>query len=104
MVSCLTCSSCVFKHDLVCGKYPLHIITCLYVVKRNICEWQTFDITLVGRLVNVVLNGKTVICNQEIPGITGGALDSDEGAPGPLMLQGDHGPVEFRNIILTPAR
>jgi hypothetical protein len=67
-------------------------------------EWQTFDITLAGRLVNVVLNGKTVICNQEIPGITGGALDSDEGAPGPLMLQGDHGPVEFRDIVLTPAR
>jgi 3-keto-disaccharide hydrolase len=54
--------------------------------------------------VTVVLNGKTIICSQEIPGITGGALDSDEGAPGPLMLQGDHGPVEFRNIILTPAR
>jgi 3-keto-disaccharide hydrolase len=67
-------------------------------------EWQTFDITLVGRLVTVVLNGKTIICSQEIPGITGGALDSDEGAPGPLMLQGDHGPVEFRNIILTPAK
>jgi 3-keto-disaccharide hydrolase len=55
-------------------------------------------------LVTVVLNGRTVIGNQEIPGITGGALDSDEGAPGPLMLQGDHGPVEFRNIILTPAK
>jgi 3-keto-disaccharide hydrolase len=67
-------------------------------------EWQTFDITLVGRLVTVVLNGRTVIGDQEIPGITGGALDSDEGAPGPLMLQGDHGPVEFRNIILTPAK
>jgi Domain of Unknown Function (DUF1080) len=70
---------------------------------RKAGEWQTFEITLVGRLVTVVLNGKTVICSQEIPGITGGALDSDEGAPGPLMLQGDHGPVEFRNIILTPA-
>lgn len=67
-------------------------------------EWQTFDITLTGRLVTVVLNGKTIICNQEIPGITGGALDSDEGAPGPLYLQGDHGPVEFRNMILTPAK
>jgi predicted neuraminidase len=67
-------------------------------------EWQTFDITLVGRLVTVVLNGKTIIGNQEIPGITGGALDSDEGAPGPVMLQGDHGPIEFRNIILTPAK
>jgi len=64
-------------------------------------EWQTFDITLVGRLVTVILNGKIVIGAQEIPGITGGALDSDEGAPGPIMLQGDHGPVEFRNIVVT---
>ena len=67
-------------------------------------EWQTFDITLIGRMVTVVANGKMVICNQEIPGITGGAIDSNEGAPGPLYLQGDHGPVEYRNIILTPAR
>ena len=47
---------------------------------------------------------QTVIGNQEIPEVTGGALDSDEGAPGPLMLQGDHGPIEYRNIILTPAK
>jgi 3-keto-disaccharide hydrolase len=67
-------------------------------------EWQTFDITLVGRLVTVVLNGKAIITNQEIPGITGGALDSKEGEPGPLLLQGDHGPIDFRNIILTPAK
>jgi hypothetical protein len=67
-------------------------------------EWQSYDITLVGRLVNVVANGKRVICDQEIPGITGGAIDSKEGAPGPLLLQGDHGPVEFRTIILTPAK
>ena len=55
-------------------------------------------------MVTVVANGKTVICNREIPGITGGALDSDEGAPGPIMLQGDHGPIEYRNITLNPAR
>jgi Domain of Unknown Function (DUF1080) len=67
-------------------------------------EWQSLDITLLGRRVTVVLNGRTVICDQDIPGITGGALDSDEGAPGPLLLQGDHGAVEFRNIVLTPAR
>ena len=71
---------------------------------RKAGEWQTYDVTLVGRTVTVVLNGRTVICEQEIPGITGGALDSDEGAPGPLMLQGDHGPVDFRNIVLTPAK
>lgn len=67
-------------------------------------EWQAFDITLVGSLVTVVLNGNTVICSQEIPGLTGGALDSDEGAPGPILLQGDHGPIEFRNIFITPAK
>jgi hypothetical protein len=71
---------------------------------RKAGEWQSYDITLVGRMVTVVLNDKTVICNQAIPGITGAALDSDEGKPGPLLLQGDHGPIEFRNIILTPAR
>ncbi len=65
--------------------------------------WQTFDITLIGRRVTVVLNGKTVIGDQTIPGITGGALDSDEGAPGPIYLQGDHGPVAFRNMIITRA-
>jgi hypothetical protein len=66
-------------------------------------QWQSYDITLVGRLVTVVLNGRRIICEQVIPGITGGALDGDEQAPGPILLQGDHGPVEYRNIVLTPA-
>jgi hypothetical protein len=67
-------------------------------------EWQVFDITLLGRWVTVELNGKVIIDHQEIPGITGGALDSNEGEPGPFMLQGDHGPVSYRNIVLTPAQ
>ncbi|HVF97119.1 MAG TPA: DUF1080 domain-containing protein, partial [Flavisolibacter sp.] len=67
-------------------------------------EWQTYDITLTGRMLTLVANGKTVICNREIPGITGGALNSKEGEPGPFYLQGDHGPIEYRNIILTPAK
>jgi hypothetical protein len=74
------------------------------LVARRPGEWQSFDVTLLGRMVTVVANGKTVVCSREIPGITGGALDSDESAPGPLFLQGDHGPVEFRNITVTPAR
>lgn len=65
--------------------------------------WQTFDITLIGRWVTVVLNGKTVIDNQEIPGITGGALDSHEALPGPIYLQGsEKGHVLFRSIVITP--
>jgi hypothetical protein len=67
-------------------------------------EWQTYDIELVGRRVTVSLNGIEIVSKREIPGITGGALDSDEGSPGPLMLQGDHGPIEFRNIVVTPGR
>lgn len=67
-------------------------------------QWQTYDITLIGNRVTVVANGKAIIVDQVIPGITGGALDSNEGSPGPLMLQGDHGPIEYRNIVLTPVK
>ena len=74
------------------------------MMAKNAGEWQTYDITLIGRMVTVVANGKMIICNQEIPGITGGAIDSNEGEPGPLLLQGDHGPIEYRNIVITPAK
>jgi len=67
-------------------------------------EWQSYDITLIGRRVSVVANGKTVICDAIIPGITGGAIDSKEGEPGPILLQGDHGTIEYRNIVITTAK
>jgi hypothetical protein len=66
-------------------------------------EWQTYEITLVGRHVTVVHNGIEVISNRPIPGITGGSLNSKEGEPGPIMIQGDHGSVEFRKFVITPA-
>lgn len=66
-------------------------------------EWQSLDITLLGRRVTVSLNGVHIIHDQEIPGITGGALDANSGEPGPIMLQGDHGPVKYRNMRLIPA-
>ena len=65
-------------------------------------EWQVFDITLLGRWATVELNGETIIDHQEIPGITGEALDANEGEPGPILLQGNHGRVLYRNIVLTP--
>jgi hypothetical protein len=68
-------------------------------------EWQTFDITLIGRMITVVQNGKTIIDNHEIPGITGGALDSHEESPGPIYLQGsEDNHVAYRNIVITPAK
>jgi len=63
-------------------------------------EWNTYDITLIGRWVTIVFNGETVVDNQEVPGLTGGALDSREGEPGPIMLQGDHKAVEYRNLVI----
>jgi len=67
-------------------------------------DWQSFDITLTGRWVTVVQNGQTIIDNKEIPGITGGALDSHEELPGPIYLQGsEKGHVLFRSIVITPA-
>lgn len=65
-------------------------------------EWQTYDIRLVGMQVTVVLNDQKVIDKQEIEGLTAIAGNADEGKPGPIIPQGDHGPVEFRKIILTP--
>jgi hypothetical protein len=68
-------------------------------------EWESFDVTLVGRIVTVVRNGVTTIDHQEIPGITGGALDSNEAEPGPLYIQGDHtGGMKYRNITISLPR
>lgn len=67
-------------------------------------EWQRYDIVLLDRRITVVLNGREILTDRIIPGITGGALDSHEGAPGPIMLQGDHGPIEYRNIVITPSQ
>lgn len=65
-------------------------------------DWQTYDITLVGRWVTVVFNGVTTVDNQEIAGITGGALDSQEAEPGPIYFQGDHhGGIRYRNITIS---
>lgn len=67
-------------------------------------EWNVLDVTLIGYRVTIELNGQTTVDGQLIDGITGGALNADERAPGPIMLQGDHGRVSYRNIVLTPAR
>ncbi len=69
-------------------------------------QWETFDVTLVGRTVTVARNGVTTIDHREIEGITGGALDANEGEPGPFYIQGDHtGGLKFRNItVAVPQR
>ena len=65
-------------------------------------EWQTVEIIVVGNRVTAILNGQKVQDNAIIGGITGGALDANETEPGPVMLQGDHGKVAFRKVVVTP--
>ena len=65
-------------------------------------QWESYDVTLVGRTVTVVRDDVKVVDNQEIPGITGGALDSHENEAGPIYLQGDHtGGLKYRNITIS---
>ena len=68
--------------------------------------WESYDVTLVGRHVTIVRDGVKTVDNQEIPGITGGALDSHEAEPGPFYIQGDHtGGMKYRNItVQVPKR
>ena len=65
-------------------------------------EWQDMDITLCDRHVTVKLNGRTIIDNQPLMGVTGGAITACEFKPGPIYLQGDHGKVSYRNMVLKP--
>lgn len=57
-----------------------------------------------ARFVKVVLNGQVIHENEELNGVTPGGLTGKEVPAGPLMFQGDHGPVAYRNIrIAMPA-
>ncbi|MCC6291234.1 MAG: DUF1080 domain-containing protein [Bryobacterales bacterium] len=94
------------------GKLPDHEMGAIYShypppaeAELGLGQWTSFDITLVGRRVTVVRDGKMYHDNVEIPGPTGGALDSNEGEPGPFFLQGDHhGVIRYRNITVQTPR
>jgi hypothetical protein len=77
-------------------------ITPTVAAEKPAGEWQDLDITLYKRYVTVILNGKKIIDNQPLLGVTGGAISADEFIPGPIYLQGDHGTIMYRNIVLTP--
>ena len=60
--------------------------------------WQIIEAILKGMVLEVNLNGKKIHTNVTIEKPTGGELINLDPLKGPLMLQGDHGPVMFRNI------
>lgn len=74
-------------------------------------QWQTFDITFRAprfdasgkkisnaKVVKFVHNGKVIHENVELNGPTRGPIAEDEKPTGPIRLQGDHGPVAYRNL------
>jgi hypothetical protein len=78
-------------------------------------QWQTFDITFRAprfdasgrkianaKVVKIVHNGKVIHENVELNGPTRGPMVDDERPVGPIRLQGDHGPVAFRNLWVKP--
>jgi len=79
-------------------------ITPAVAAEKPAGEWQSLDITLWDRHLTIILNGKTIIDNQPVYGPTGGAISADVFAPGPIYLQGDHGTVYYRNMVLRPIR
>jgi hypothetical protein len=91
------------------GKLPSHEMGAIYShypppagSELGLGKWTTFDVTLVGRRVTVLRDGKMYHDNVEIPGPTGGALDSNEAEPGPFYLQGDHhGVIAYRNMTIS---
>jgi hypothetical protein len=80
-------------------------------------EWQSYQAwfraprfdaagtkTEPARFVRVLLNGQLVQQDVDVAGPTRAALDLPERPTNPLMLQGDHGPVAFRNVHVRPLR
>ena len=95
------------------GKLPSHEMGAIYSwypppagSELGLGKWTSYDVTLVGRHVTVLRDGKMYHDNVELPGPTGGALDSNEADPGPFYLQGDHhGVIRYRNITISvPAK
>lgn len=78
-------------------------VTPIVAAEKAPGEWQHVSVTLYKRHITVVLNGVTIIEDAEITGVTGGAIDADIDAAGPIYLQGDHSDADYKNMILRPA-
>jgi len=77
-------------------------ITPSEAAEKKAGEWQDLEITLCNRHLTVILNGVTIIDNKPVDGVTGGAITSNELIPGPIYLQGDHGKILYKDMIITP--
>src|SRR5713101_2542469 len=91
--------------DYKTGKPDLHGNGSIYGVKapdkfvsKPGDQWQTVEATIIGNKITVVQNGVKIHDNVQCDKPTGGELDNKVTEPGPILLQGDHGTITFRNI------
>ena len=75
-----------------------NVAACAVPAARKAGQWQQGEARMVGDKVTYILNGVKVHDNVQVAHGTGGHLDDDNDKPGPILLQGDHGAVGFRNI------
>ena len=71
---------------------------------KPVGKWNSLNVTYKGDKVTAKLNGKVIHDNQQVVKVTGGALSGEVNAAGPLMLQGDHGKVWYRKIMIRPIK
>lgn len=79
-------------------------------------EWQKFIIEYQApryegdkktsniKFIKITLNDQVIHENVELKGPTPSGVTGKEAATGPVMFQGDHGPVAFRNIKFIPKK
>ena len=79
-------------------------------------EWQKYEIhfraprfaggkkTTNAKFLKVIFNGQLLHENVEMKKATPGGVDGKEKPKGPLMFQGNHGPVAYRNIVIKPLK
>jgi hypothetical protein len=87
--------------DNMCGALYRRIAPAVNACKPA-GEWQTFEVTLVGRRLTVVHNGQKLHDGVDVGPLGTGNAGKRADAPGPLRLQGDHQEVSFRNIRIRP--
>jgi hypothetical protein len=87
--------------DTGCGALYKKIAPSVNASKRE-GEWQTYDITFIGRRLTVIHNGQKVLDNVDVGPMGTGAASNRADGPGPLRLQGDHDAVSFRSIRIRP--
>jgi hypothetical protein len=75
-------------------------------VSKPAGQWQSIYAKLVGDTITVILNGQKIIDNFKLerPTFVYDELKIKPGEPGPILIQGDHKPIEYRNLFVRPVQ